>query len=154
VGEPGPRGLAGGKGQRGVIGETGEQGDKGVQGQQGKPGEDGVQGIPGPQGEQGAQGPAGRPGPTGLPGVQGPPGSAGPAVLHRPEPVDLARNVIRAATDLSVRTVIDPRAGYRYLVTLTSRLVKLQAGVVLRVVLTAAEESDTSSHRSNMRSIA
>jgi hypothetical protein len=128
--------MPGGQGPRGLLGETGEQGDRGLQGAQGKPGEQGVQGIDGPQGPQGPQGAAGRPGPTGLPGVQGPRGAAGPAWLDQPSPAELVHNVVRAALDVTPRTVLDPRAGYRYWTTLASRLVKLPGGLLLRAMIT------------------
>jgi hypothetical protein len=145
--------LPGEQGLRGVIGETGEQGDRGLQGVQGKPGEEGVQGIDGLQGPQGPQGAAGRPGPTGLPGVQGPHGAAGPAWLDQPSPPELVGNVVRAALDVTPRTVLDPRAGYRYWATLASRLVKLQGGLVLRAMITVSD-ADAPANRSNVRSIA
>jgi hypothetical protein len=145
--------MPGGQGPRGVLGETGEQGDRGLQGAQGKPGEQGVQGIDGPQGPQGPQGAAGRPGPTGLPGVQGPRGAAGPAWLDQPSPPELVHNVVRAALDVTPRTVLDPRAGYRYWTTLASRLVKLPGGLLLRAMITMPD-ADAPADRSNARSIA
>jgi hypothetical protein len=72
-------------------------------------------------------------------------------VLHQPDPSELVRNVVRAATNLSPRTVINPWAGYQYLATLTSRLVALNAGLVLRVLHSTAKASDASSDRSNVR---
>jgi hypothetical protein len=144
------QGEQGDKGPVGPVGEQGEQGDRGLQGPQGKPGERGAQGIDGPQGPQGA---AGRPGPTGLPGVQGPRGAAGPAWLDQPSPAELVHNVVRAALDVSPRTVLDPRAGYRYWTTLASRLMKLQGGLLLRAMITAPD-TDAAADRCNARSIA
>jgi hypothetical protein len=75
-------------------------------------------------------------------------------VLHTAEPVELVRDVIRAATNVTPRTVLDPRVGYQYVAKLTSRVMKLQAGLIIRAILTTAEVSDTSADRSNVRSIA
>ncbi|MCX6464609.1 MAG: hypothetical protein NTW05_13630 [Pseudonocardiales bacterium] len=77
-------------------------------------------------------------------------------MLAQPVPSDLVRNVVRAALDVTPRTLLDPRAGYRYWTTLASRLVKLQGGLVLRAVLTEDEpHAGTSlSDRSNVRTIA
>jgi len=86
--------------------------------------------------------------------VQGRPGAPGPAALKPPEPSELVRNVVRAAANLSPRTVIDPWAGYGYLSTLTSRLLALHAGLVLRAILNTAEVSDPAADRSKVRSIA
>jgi len=98
-------------------------------------------------------GAAGRPGPTGLPGVQGPRGAAGPAWLDQPSPAELVHNVVRAALDVTPRTVLDPRAGYRYWTTLASRLVKLPGGLLLRAMITMPD-ADAPADRSNARSIA
>jgi hypothetical protein len=139
-----------------VIGETGEKGARGPQGEQGERGEPGPTGVPGPQGPQGAQGPAGPVGPPGLPGVQGPQGPSGPAWLYQPSPVELASKVKQAALNVTPRTVLDPRVGARYLATLTSRLVKLQGGLVLRAIVDtdAAAQAQPSADRSNVRFIA
>jgi hypothetical protein len=51
-------------------------------------------------------------------------------------------------------TVIDPRVGYRYLATLTSRLLKLQGGLVLRTIITTPETPHSPAGKSQMRSIA
>jgi len=136
-----------------VIGETGEQGPRGLQGLPGPQGENGAPGIAGPQGAQGEQGATGRVGPTGIPGAQGPRGASGPAWLDVPEPADLVRNVVRAAVAVRPRTVIDPRAGYRYLSTLASRLIKLQGGLVLRAIVTTPDTTAEPAERTNMRSI-
>jgi hypothetical protein len=57
--------------------------------------------------------------------------------------------------DVKPRTVIDPRATYRYWRTLTSRLVKLQCGLAVRAVVTTDEDDPASSaDRSGVRSIA
>ena len=63
-------------------------------------------------------------------------------------------NLIRAAADVTPRTVLDPRVGFRYLATLTSRLVKLQGGLALRAILTTSDVPTTAADRSNVRSIA
>ena len=60
-----------------------------------------------------------------------------------------------AAADVSPRTLANPRLGARYVAQLTSRLVKLQGGLLLRAIITTdirvqAELGD----RSNVRSIA
>ena len=124
-----------------------------MQGPQGERGEQGEQGVRGLQGPQGVQGPAG---PAGLPGVQGPQGPAGPARLYQPSPAELASKVKQAALDVSPRTVFDPRVGVRYLATLTSRLIKLQGGLFLRVIVDtdAAANNQTGADLSNVRSIA
>jgi hypothetical protein len=70
-----------------------------------------------------------------------------------PEPADLVRNVIRAAVAVRPRTVIDPRAGYRYVSTLASRLIKLQGGLVLRAIVTTPDTTAEPAERTNMRSI-
>jgi hypothetical protein len=132
-----------------VPGEQGERGPRGLPGEQG---EQGARGIAGPQGVQGEQGPPGPAGPPGIPGVQGAPGPAGPAWLVQPAPSELIRGVVRAAMDVSPRTMIDPRAGFRYLRTLTSQLVKLQGGLVLRAI--TPTEPDDSEAKSNVRFIA
>jgi hypothetical protein len=53
--------------------------------------------------------------------------------MLRSEPVELFGEVIRAASDVTPRTVIDPRAGYRYLMTLTTQLIRLQTGLLRQV---------------------
>lgn len=82
----------------------------------------------------------------GVPGVQGAPGSTGPAWLTQPQPTELFRSVLRAAANVSPRTVIDPRVGFRYLTTLASKVVQLQGGLVLRVITPTDDttEADTS----------
>jgi hypothetical protein len=105
-------------------------------------------GPPGPQGEQGPPGPAG---PPGVRGVQDIPGPDVTVLLAQPPPADLVRNVVRAAMDVSPRTIFDPRAGYRYWMTLASRLVKLQGGLVLRAILT--EDAASTGLRRNAPSI-
>jgi hypothetical protein len=91
-----------------------------------------------------------------LPGVQGPQGPAGPAWLYQPSPAELAAKVKQAALDVSPRTVFDPRLGARYLATLTSRLIKLQGGLVLRAIVDtdAAANHQSGADLSNVRSIA
>jgi len=61
------------------------------------------------------------------------------------------RNVVRAAVAVRPRTVIDPRAGYRYLSTLASRLIKLQGG--LGAIVTTPDTTVEPAERTNMRSI-
>jgi hypothetical protein len=139
-----------------VIGETGEQGEKGLPGVQGLPGERGEQGAAGVRGLQGPQGVQGPAGPAGLPGVQGPQGPSGPAWLYQPSPAELAAKVKQAALDVTPRTVYDPRLGVRYLATLTSRLVKLQGGLVLRAIVDTdgSANKQSGADLSNVRSIA
>jgi hypothetical protein len=127
---------------KGAPGSTGESGDKGVKGARGAPG------APGDKGDKGAKGPVG---PVGEAG--GPRGASGPAWLDMPEPAELVRNVVRAAVAVRPRTVIDPRAGYRYLGTLASRLIKLQGGLVLRAIVTTPDTTAEPAERTNMRSI-
>ena len=88
--------------------------------------------------------------------MQGPQGPAGPAWLYQPSPAELANEVKQAALDVTPRTVYDPRVGVRYLATLTSRLIKLQGGLVLRAIVDtdAAANNQTGADRSNVRSIA
>jgi hypothetical protein len=62
-------------------------------------------------------------------------------------------NIVRAALDVTPRTVLDPRAGYRYCATLVSRLVKLPGGLLLRAMITVPD-TDAPADRSNARSIA
>ncbi|MCO1656278.1 collagen-like protein [Pseudonocardia humida] len=172
-GERGPAGPAGERGEKGPVGPTGEQGARGEQGATGprgeqgprgatgEPGEKGPRGLPGeqgprgdagPQGPQGERGQAGPAGPPGVPGVQGPPGPSGPAWTPR-EPAELVRGVFRAAADITPRTVLDPRAGYRYLVSLTAQVVRLQSGLLLHAVNRAESVADDS-EGSPVRSIA
>jgi hypothetical protein len=124
-----------------VIGETGVQG---------------APGLPGLQGPQGVQGPAGPAGPAGLPGVQGPQGPSGPGRLHQPSPAELVSKVAQAAWNVTPRTVLDPREGFRYFATLTSRLVQLQGGLFLRAVVDtdAAADRQRDADLLNVRSIA
>lgn len=64
-------------------------------------------------------------------------------------------NLVRAAANVTPRTVLDPWAGYRYLATLTSRLVELQGGLMLRALATANTDAPAApTDRSNVRSIA
>jgi hypothetical protein len=58
-------------------------------------------------------------------------------MLAQPVPSDLVRNVVRAALEVTPRTLFDPRAGYR-----------LQGGLVLRAVLT---EDDPHAGTSDVR---
>src|SRR3954452_13712121 len=128
-------------------------------------GDQGLQGETGPQGEQGPAGPArsaGRAGcfwcprPAGPAGVLGLPGPAGPAWLYQPSAGELASKVKQAALDVTPRTVLDPRVGVRYLATLTSRLIKLQGGLILRAIVDtdAAANNQPDADLSNVRSIA
>jgi hypothetical protein len=55
--------------------------------------------------------------------------------------------------DVTPRTVLDPRPGYRYFATLVSRLVKLPGGLLLRAMITVPD-ADAPADRSNVRSIA
>src|SRR4051794_2846638 len=92
-------------------------------------------------------------GPVGLPGVQGPQDPSGPAWLYQPSAAELASKVKQAALDVSPRTVLDPRVGVRYLRTLTSRLIKLQGGLVLRAIVDtdAAANNQPDADPSNAR---
>jgi hypothetical protein len=151
-GDKGPVGEQGERGDKGPVGEQGERGDKGPTGgvgPVGEQGERGDKGIAGPQGPQGEQGPAGRAGPPGLPGVQ-----PGRAWLDQPSPPELVSNVVRAAFDVTPRTFIDPRAGYRYLTALASSVVKLHGGLLLRAMITEPDPTDAPADRSHVRSIA
>ncbi|HEY6797084.1 MAG TPA: hypothetical protein VI248_20620 [Kineosporiaceae bacterium] len=47
----------------------------------------------------------------------------------------LLTGVVAAAMDVSPRTVLDPREGFRYWTTLTSRLIKFQGGLFLRAIV-------------------
>jgi hypothetical protein len=124
-----------------------------VTGPRGEQGASAVRGLQGPQGVQGLPGPVG---PVGLPGVQGPQDPSGPAWLYQPSAAELASKVKQAALDVSPRTVLDPRVGVRYLRTLTSRLIKLQGGLVLRAIVDtdAAANNQPDADLSNVRSIA
>jgi hypothetical protein len=88
--------------------------------------------------------------------VQGPAGQAGPDWLNQPGPVELVRNLVRATTHVTPRTLIDPRAGYRYAATVTSQLVDLQRGLVLRALIptNGATPADSAEDMSNVRFIA
>jgi len=92
--------------------------------------------------------------PTGLPGVQGAQGASGPAWLYQPSPAELVANVREAAAEISLRTVLNPRVGARYLTALTSRLVKLQGGLLLRAIITTDAAVPGPAERPNVRSIA
>ena len=74
----------------------------------------------------------------------------------QPSPAELASKVKQAALDVTPRTVFDPRVGVRYLATLTSRLIKLQGGLVLRAIVDtdAAANNQAGADLSNVRSIA
>lgn len=88
--------------------------------------------------------------------MQGPQGASGPAWLYQPTPTALVGKVREAATDVSLRTLIDPRVGARYLATVGSRLAKLQGGLFLRAIVTTDAEvvAERPADRSNVRSIA
>jgi len=82
-------------------------------------------------------------------------GVSGPAWLYQPTPAELVAKVKQAAADVSVRTVLDPRVGARYVAEVTSRLVKLQGGLILRAIITTdAPVVEVAVDRSNVRSIA
>jgi len=55
--------------------------------------------------------------------------------------------------DLTPRTVLDPRAGFRYWSTLASRLVKLQGGLVLRALVTTPDSDAPADHSKVLRRI-
>ena len=59
-------------------------------------------------------------------------------------------------TAAALRWMCDPRLGVRYLATLTSRLIKLQGGLVLRAIVDtdAAANNQAGADLSNVRSIA
>src|SRR5436305_1888776 len=126
TGPVGPAGEPGDKGPKGPVGPVGERGDRGEKGPVGPVGE---------RGDRGEKGPVGPVGPAGERGVQGRQGPSGPAWLYQPSAAQLAFKVKQAALDVSPRTVFDPRVGARYLATLTSRLIKLQGGLVLRAIV-------------------
>ncbi len=74
----------------------------------------------------------------------------------RPCPAELASKVKQAAMDVTPRSVFNPRLGARYLATLTSGLIKLQGGLILRAIVDtdAAANNQTGPDLSNVRSIA
>uniref|UniRef100_A0A8C4NY88 VWFA domain-containing protein n=1 Tax=Dicentrarchus labrax TaxID=13489 RepID=A0A8C4NY88_DICLA len=78
-GDDGPPGNDGPRGERGANGEKGEQGSRGNRGPRGEPGE------PGPRGEQGREGSAGPNGDPGESGKPGPPGYRGDEGAPGPE---------------------------------------------------------------------
>ncbi|MGY1642259.1 hypothetical protein ACI782_14210 [Geodermatophilus sp. SYSU D00703] len=88
-----------------------------------------------------------------MPGPQGP---AGPPGFYPPTPAELATKVKRAALDVTLRALVDPRVGVRYLATLTSRVVKLQGGLFLRAIVDtdAATPAQPSPGRSDALSTA
>src|SRR5436305_357756 len=135
TGPVGPAGEPGDKGPKGPVGPAGEPGDRGEKGPVGPVGERGDRGEKGPVGPVGPAGERGEQGPIGPRGVQGRQGPSGPAWLYQPSAAQLAFKVKQAALDVSPRTVFDPRVGARYLATLTSRLIKLQGGLVLRAIV-------------------
>jgi hypothetical protein len=63
----------------------------------------------------------------------------------QPTPRQLVANVITAARELSPRTILDPREGIKYSARLTSRVVKLQGGLVLWAMMTQRQEAPTES---------
>jgi hypothetical protein len=65
--------------------------------------------------------------------VQGTQGAAGPAW---PSSAELVAKVREAAYDVSLRTAIDPRETVRRVAALTSRVVKLRGGLLLRATVT------------------
>ncbi|KAH0621745.1 hypothetical protein JD844_023364 [Phrynosoma platyrhinos] len=71
---PGPRGLPGEKGEKGIPGPEGARGDFGPKGPPGTKGERGEPADPGPPGEPGPRGLPGEPGSEGGPGPAGDPG--------------------------------------------------------------------------------
>ena len=75
MGDAGPWGYAG---PRGDAAPLGLNGDAGPQGLDGAPGPQGLNGAPGPQGPQGPQGPKGDTGLQGSNGAAGPQGPQGP----------------------------------------------------------------------------
>lgn len=77
IGEQGPKGNDGAKGDRGEQGPQGARGETGAKGDRGLQGERGPQGLQGPQGERGLTGPAGPQGLQGPKGDQGIPGVKG-----------------------------------------------------------------------------
>ena len=73
----------------------------------------------------------------------------------QPTPRELVGNVARAATALSPRMLVDPRAGARYVSTLAGRILQLQGGVVLRTLLvTVPPDEHEHAPGENVRSIA
>jgi hypothetical protein len=67
----------------------------------------------------------------------------------------LVANLAGAAKELSVRTVVNPRVGYRYVATLASQVVKTTGGLLLHAIVTTAEEpAEAVAERSNVRAIA
>lgn len=79
VGQAGPQGPAGAKGDTGATGPAGPQGPTGATGAQGAKGDTGATGAQGPKGDTGATGSTGVMGPQGATGPQGAAGAQGPA---------------------------------------------------------------------------
>jgi hypothetical protein len=61
---------------------------------------------------------------------------------NQPTPRQLMANVITAARDFRPRTVLDPREGFLYTARLTSRMVKLQGGLMLWAIMTPPVEPE------------
>ena len=58
-------------------------------------------------------------------------------------------------TDVSPRAVLDPRAGARYLANVSSRLIKLPGGLLLKAIVTTdGSANEVTVSESNVRFIA
>ncbi len=90
----------------------------------------------GERGAAGTPGPAGGRGPVGPEGPTGPAGPSGPARWSLPTTTELVGNITEAALDLSPRTILDPRVGLRYVANLTTAMIRLPGGLLLRAVVT------------------
>ena len=87
--------------------------------------------------------------------MQGPQGPTGPAWLYQPSAADLLALVKEAVNDVSARTVLDPRAAARYVANVTSRLIKLQGGLLLKAIVTTdGSANEVTATESNVRYIA
>lgn len=75
-------------------------------------------------------------------------------MFNKPEPIELIGDILRAAVDVTPRTVFDPRVGYRYWATLAAKVVKLPSGLALRAILCSADVPEAPAGRSNARSVA
>jgi hypothetical protein len=67
----------------------------------------------------------------------------------------LLERVKEAVADVSARTMLDPMAAARYLANVTSRLIKLQGGLLLKaIVTTQGSANEVTATESNIRYIA
>jgi hypothetical protein len=64
--------------------------------------------------------------------------------------MELVNNVSRAALNVNLRMMIDPRQGVRYVATLASRLMQLQGALILRAVLVTEPAAEAPQHAEDM----